>query len=633
MPASSPSSTATPPPSDDPNAGSASSSLTPSVLPSRSLAPTTTITASRTASATSTLTWTQSGTATNLISPSPTLSPFSCAVYGFEDGELGLFTPSNWLAAAVTDATSLAPHNATRFEIHPHGGSYMAQLMAGGGPNVYTQISVALKAAAGATLSFVVFFDSGDYPQYNDDAFVVLEDPETNMTTTLFATSVTDWPAFGESGWLPLAAKYTFESDATVVLRFGVRNRGDNRLDSALYVDDVEVCGAQVLPGIDTTLSPRTFSDLPRPSPSGNYTNAATGSSSLSSTPTCSSSGSGISTQSETSTSSATSTSSSSSTASASSSLTVTSSMTASAPVSGSTTTTSSRSGTASNTVTRTRTGTGTATRSLSVTSSRSATATRTQTLTATRSMTRSRSPTPSVTASLNWVSSLEALVLVRLGDSTTNTYNTVPGQALPVYFDFIDRTGATWLTTPVQQTTTGGTGSPCTLSYGNITSASTNYWLETEGLPSIATTTRDRVFLPCHTSPVGSAYADITADTKTIAILKSDGSADTSIEFSGYSGYRGTTNGLRQAASLDGRNGFYLIGITASSFGLRYLPLSTNTSTTRIHGATWYTDPSPRYQPASRDVRGILLRSNQLLITSSYSAEPNLDVTAYPAW
>ena len=223
---------------------------------------------------------------------------------------------------------------------------------------------------------------------------------------------------------------------------------------------------------------------------------------------------------------------------------------------------------------------------------------------------------------------------MVRLGDSATSTLNTNPGDALPVYFDFIRPDGSVWLTSPVQQTASSGSSNPCTLSYGNITSASTNYWLETEGLPTIATTTRDRVMVPCHTSPVGSAYADITSDTKTIAILRRDGTVDTTIEFTGYTGVRGTTNGLKQVASVDGRNAFYLAGIASSSFGLRLLPNATSNTTTRIHGATWYTDPSPRYQPASRDVRGVFVSGSRLLISSSYSAEPNLDIPGvYTPW
>jgi hypothetical protein len=46
------------------------------------------------------------------------------------------------------------------------------------------------------------------------------------------------------------------------------------------------------------------------------------------------------------------------------------------------------------------------------------------------------------------------------------------------------------------------------------------------------------------------------------------------------------------------------------------------------VHGAAFYaTGPLPHYQPATLDVRGLLVVGSQLLLSSSYAAEPNRDM------
>jgi len=227
----------------------------------------------------------------------------------------------------------------------------------------------------------------------------------------------------------------------------------------------------------------------------------------------------------------------------------------------------------------------------------------------------------------LEWPSPNAALVVVRLGDATWNADELEPGTALPVYFDFYNGDGTRWLTWPVpsDDSELAQGSSPCTLTFGDVGPTSINWWAETEGLPSSAASTKDAVVLPCHTAPAGADVAAILQSQKTIAILRRDGTVETSIRFTGFTGMRGTATGLRQVATLDARNEFWVAGIANSRYGLRYLPNPTTNTTVRIHGSTLYTYETPlRYQVGSIDLRSALIHGNQLFVTSSFVAEPN---------
>ena len=202
---------------------------------------------------------------------------------------------------------------------------------------------------------------------------------------------------------------------------------------------------------------------------------------------------------------------------------------------------------------------------------------------------------------------------------------------------DFLDARGAVWRTVEMPRNASGGQA-PCTLSYGSISARSTSWWLETEGLPSRASVTGDVVMLPCHGSPVGAQLTELVRDSKTIAAVAAGVGGSThrvvTLPFDGYTGVRGTATGLRQAASLDGRSGFWVAGIAASRYGIRYVaPGSTNT--TRVHGSTFYStaEGAMRYQPGTLDVRGLALYGTRLLITSSYAVERNRNMPDTGMW
>jgi hypothetical protein len=227
-------------------------------------------------------------------------------------------------------------------------------------------------------------------------------------------------------------------------------------------------------------------------------------------------------------------------------------------------------------------------------------------------------------------------LVVVRLGDATWDADTLPPGTALPVYFDFLDFNGARWLTSAAPSTDAGsaspGVPNACTLTFGAVNPSSTNWWAETEGLPSIAAATQDAVVLPCHTAPAGANVAAILQSQKTIAILRRNGSVDTAIRFTGFNGMRGTATGLRQAATLDARSEFWIAGIASSNYGLRYINNAARTNTSRIHGSVFYAAEVPlRYQAGSMDLRSLVLHGSQLYVASSFLVEPNRNMAFSP--
>jgi len=219
--------------------------------------------------------------------------------------------------------------------------------------------------------------------------------------------------------------------------------------------------------------------------------------------------------------------------------------------------------------------------------------------------------------------------VVARVGDATAPADDRSVGSALPVFFDYYDVADDSrqrpWHTVAVRRTSDAG-GNACTLSHGGTPTATSLLWFwDTEGLPSTAGD-GSAVVLPCHTSPVGSRSDALLADAKTIAILRRNGSVDTSVRFTGYTGVRGTATGLRTAVTTNTRE-FWLAGIASSNYGVRYLANPRNTSSTRVHGSMTRGDGS--YQPATIDVRGLTLWGSQAYLTSAYVTEPNRNMPA----
>ena len=241
---------------------------------------------------------------------------------------------------------------------------------------------------------------------------------------------------------------------------------------------------------------------------------------------------------------------------------------------------------------------------------------------------TPSRSPAPVAAGS-------GSLLVVRLGDVRFNTLTSAPGTALSVHLDLLDvATGATLRSDPAPATdgaSAASGGGACTLSFGDVTPNSTSWWLETEGLPSLAALTADAVALPCHDSPAGAPLSALLRDNKTVAVGRANRPVDTSVRFAGYVGLRGTATGLRQVATPDGRE-FWVAGIANSKFGVRYLePRAGNApggavrNATRVYGATFFTYRGvAHHQAASLDVRSIALVGSRLLLSSSHAVESN---------
>ena len=231
------------------------------------------------------------------------------------------------------------------------------------------------------------------------------------------------------------------------------------------------------------------------------------------------------------------------------------------------------------------------------------------------------------------WAPAQTSFLAIRVGDPLTlSTANTVPGTALPVYFDYFDKHGQRWLSRPVRSTAGSGQ-SACTLSFGDVTSSSLTYWLDREGFPSLASETGSRAFFPCHNVPVGSSLRQILAANKTIAVLDRFGNIDTSANFIGFNGARGTQTGLRQVVSADGISNFWVLGIANTNYGLRYMSTRREQVPPRVYGSVFYTNLTRlRYQAASLDARGVALYGGQLYLTSSWLAEPNQNMDKYPA-
>jgi len=206
-------------------------------------------------------------------------------------------------------------------------------------------------------------------------------------------------------------------------------------------------------------------------------------------------------------------------------------------------------------------------------------------------------------------------------------------GTALPTFFDYYDvskPTAQRWKTVPIPSSAAMAAPghNPCTLSFGHTTDLASIVWFfETEGLPS-RTQDGKLVIFPCHASPAGTSMDAVLSDSKSIAILRPNGTVDTRILFSGFTGVRGTATGLRQAVTINGGE-FWLAGIANFEYGIRYLSSPLARRSTRILGQTMY--PDGHYQPATIDVRGLTVWNQQLYMTSAYVTEVNHDGNTYP--
>lgn len=228
------------------------------------------------------------------------------------------------------------------------------------------------------------------------------------------------------------------------------------------------------------------------------------------------------------------------------------------------------------------------------------------------------------------------ALVVVRVGDPAgLNVLNTPAGTALSVSFDYLDYSGAVWLTRALPSSNSNPAVVPCTLSHaqGELGVASTLYWLETEGLPSLPTS-QDRVMVPCHASPAGTSLSALLNDDKSIGLLTRSSIVVSTSRFTGYTGVRGTSSGLRQVASPDAQE-FWVGGIANAVYGLRYLSSRTDSDAQRVHGSVFYPESPLRYQAGSLDLRGVGIYGSQVFMTSSFVAEPNrnMDRAPYTPW
>ena len=95
-------------------------------------------------------------------------------------------------------------------------------------------------------------------------------------------------------------------------------------------------------------------------------------------------------------------------------------------------------------------------------------------------------------------------------------------------------------------------------------------------------------------------------------------------LRFRGFTGVRGTATGLRQATTQAGRE-FWVAGIAARNYGIVYFNAESPDNATVIHGARFTTKQTPlQYEPATLDVRGLMVSQNQLIMSSSYLVERN---------
>jgi len=91
--------------------------------------------------------------------------------------------------------------------------------------------------SAGEQVTFDWYFNAEDYLPYNDWSVFQVKDGGGNIVDTITLADVAQVGNYGDSGWKNHT--YTFASNGTGSIEFGVFNNGDTVLDSQLYVDNV----------------------------------------------------------------------------------------------------------------------------------------------------------------------------------------------------------------------------------------------------------------------------------------------------------------------------------------------------------------------------------------------------------
>jgi hypothetical protein len=91
--------------------------------------------------------------------------------------------------------------------------------------------------SAGEQVNFDWYFDAEDYLPYNDWSVFQVKDGEGKIVDTLTLADVAEVGNYGDSGWKNHT--YTFTSNGTGSIEFGVFNSRDTSLDSQLYIDNV----------------------------------------------------------------------------------------------------------------------------------------------------------------------------------------------------------------------------------------------------------------------------------------------------------------------------------------------------------------------------------------------------------
>ena len=150
------------------------------------------------------------------------------------------------------------------------------------------------------------------------------------------------------------------------------------------------------------------------------------------------------------------------------------------------------------------------------------ATPSATPTQTHTSAPTSSATPTPTPTPSNKQNAFHNSSILVMRAGAGIASLSMSPGQALPLFFDEVGTVGAAagGILQSISLPYSEGSA-PCTLAAGYAS----NWHYDMEGVPSLAYN-KQSVVLPCYAANAGD-YLD-PANTKVVAVLRADGSVDT---------------------------------------------------------------------------------------------------------
>jgi len=174
----------------------------------------------------------------------------------------------------VTPRTVISPYNLSA-PGWPNGGNYFVKLTSGL-PGVYSTLTLTIPSSLATSfstlsVSFLMNYFAGDYSTAGDEGFYTNATSFMNSSSIVSNVTMTSafglGPAFGQpslqfnaTGWrffanviLPAAEIHT--------LQFGVRNVGDARGNSSIYIDNVNVC----LVATPTPTSTLTPSSTPAP--------------------------------------------------------------------------------------------------------------------------------------------------------------------------------------------------------------------------------------------------------------------------------------------------------------------------------------------------------------------------------